>query len=93
MARPLVRYATIPGMGRIRWALFSEPVKSLYRALEAQPANGKPSDVERLRQVNQLGVIANALDQAHHRRWEYLALTLNLVRTVGYSGGQGELSS
>jgi hypothetical protein len=93
LPRPIVRYANIAGMGRVRWALFDESVKSLYLALEAQPANGRPSDIDRLRQVNQLGVIAHAIEQAHHRRWEYLALTLNLVRIVGYSGGEGGLAS
>lgn len=93
LPRPIVRYANIPGMGRVRWALFDESVQSLYHALEAQPANGTLSEIDRLRQVNQLGVIAHALDQAHHRRWEYLALTLNLVRIVGYSGGEGGLVS
>ncbi len=80
-----VRYAVIPGLGRVRWHAYGR-FAELVREYEN---NG---ELDRIKNMKQLGVLSLGLDCAHHTRFEYLALCLYLVDIVGASGGASGLA-
>ena len=62
----------IPTLGNIRACLHKESA-DLYRLLEIQ------KEIQRLKEVDHLGVIRFAYESAHHSRWEYIVLLLSLI--------------
>lgn len=62
----------IPTLGNIRAYLHKESA-DLYRFFEEQ------KEIQRLKEVDHLGVIRFAHESAHHSRWEYIVLLLSLI--------------
>lgn len=65
----------LPQLGRINVRLFKYP-SQCYTLLD----NYK--HIERLKNIDHLGVIRNAFEGAHHPRWEYVVLQLNLINRL-----------
>ena len=62
----------LPPLGRIKTTLYKEAAE-LYDFLESC------NEIERLKQLDHLGIIRFAIEGAHHSRWEYIILTMSLI--------------
>jgi hypothetical protein len=63
----------LPGFGHVGGTLHKESA-SLYHAFE------KSKELERIKKVPQLGIVAEALPGSRHTRWEYLHLLVHLIK-------------
>lgn len=86
----------LPPLGTLRPKLFNESA-AIFRRFA-------PKEIDRLRSIPQLGIVSRAWEGARHSRWDYVALTMHIVRqarefpTIGTGGrvslpGRGSVSS
>lgn len=62
----------LPGVGLLQTTLHNES-RSLYEFLDGQ------GEIERLKQLDHLGLVRRAWEGAHHPRWEYVMLIMRLA--------------
>lgn len=86
MSSPLIRYAVVPGVGRVRWHAY-DAFKDLVLELESK------GEFKRLGRMVQLGVLAHGLESAHQTRREYASLFMYLCDLIGVRGGQARLAT
>lgn len=72
MSDPVVLEYHLPTVGAVRARLFPLAAKC-FRLLDAK------GHIERLRRIDQLGVIRQVYQGAHHSRWEYVVAQLALI--------------
>jgi hypothetical protein len=65
----------IPGLGRITATLYPYSSKT-YELLS------KYNHINRMREIDQLGVIRGVYEGAHHPRWEYVMVQLGLIHRL-----------
>lgn len=65
----------LPQLGRVKVDLYSHAFKC-YHLLENY------DHIERLKKIDQLGVVRNVYEGAHHPRWEYVILQLHLINRL-----------
>lgn len=65
----------VPGLGELKSDLYENSSKA-YNLLKV---NGH---VDRLRDIDQLGVIRNVYEGAHHSRWEYVMMQLGILHRL-----------
>lgn len=62
----------VPQLGKVTARLYPSAAES-YRLLDHY------SHIDRMREIDQLGVIRNVYEGAHHSRWEYVMVQLGLI--------------
>jgi hypothetical protein len=65
----------VPGLGELKADFFENSSKA-YNLLKE---NGH---VDRLKEIDQLGVIRNVYEGAHHSRWEYVMMQLGILHRL-----------
>ncbi|WP_269851707.1 hypothetical protein [Methanosarcina horonobensis] len=65
----------VPGLGELKSDLYENSSKA-YNLLKE---NGH---IDRLKSIDQLGVIRNVYEGAHHSRWEYVMLQLGVLHRL-----------
>lgn len=72
MAKTPIRYA-LPSVGNIELEFYGK-ASELYELLN------KEGEINRLKSLNQLGLLEKVFPGAHHTRWEYIVLQLYLLK-------------
>ena len=65
----------VPYLGKVNARLFDESV-NCYSLLDSC------GHIERMKSIDQLGVIRGACEGAHHSRWEYVMVQLSLIHQL-----------
>jgi hypothetical protein len=65
----------VPYLGKINAKLFDESI-SCYLLLD------KYDHIERMKEIDQLGVIRGVYEGAHHSRWEYVMVQLSIIHQL-----------
>lgn len=66
----------IPQLGKIEAIIYGEYAKECYEYLK------KENYIEKLKNIDQLGIIRKSLEGVHHTRWEYVVLQLYLINKL-----------
>lgn len=66
----------IPQLGKIQAVVYGQYAKKCYEYLE------KENYIEKLKNIDQLGIIRKSLEGVHHTRWEYVVLQLYLINKL-----------
>lgn len=72
----------VPQLGKVTIRLFDHAIET-YKLLN------KYGHVERMKDIDQLGVISRVYEGAHHSRWEYVMVQLGLINKLNEIGGFG----
>lgn len=72
----------VPQLGKITAELFPL-AENTYRLLD------KYGHIERMKKIDQLGVIRSVYQGAHHSRWEYVMVQLSLINHLRNENGVG----
>ena len=73
--KPEILEYHVPQLGKVS-AMLCPWCKRTYDLLD------KCGHIDRLRRIDQLGVIRNVYEGVHHSRWEYVMLQLSLICTL-----------